>query len=115
MLGFCMPPSLGEHLALLSVNKKLTAVLGPGSSLVGGEGFLRVVMNALIEVPRKTRDQMANKELSSINPVLCNGEKRHGWSRTGARELEVRIAVGGNGVLFIAVTTLQLLCWFQEH
>lgn len=54
---------------------------------------------------------MANKELSSIIPFLCNREKRHGWSRTGAQELEVRIAVRGNGVLFIAVTTLQLLCW----
>lgn len=52
---------------------------------------------------------MANKELSSIISFLCNGEKR--WSRTGARELGVRIAVGADGVLFIAVTTLQLLFW----
>lgn len=37
MLGCCMPPSLGEHLPLLSVIEKLAAVLGPGSSLVGGE------------------------------------------------------------------------------
>lgn len=43
-----MPPSLGEHLALLSVNKKLASVLGPGGSLVGGEGVLQVVMNALM-------------------------------------------------------------------
>lgn len=52
---------------------------------------------------------MANKELSSIISFLRNGEKR--WSRTGARELGVRIAVGADGVLFIAVTTLQLLFW----
>lgn len=28
-----------------------------------------------------------------------------------AQELEVRIVVGGNRVLFIAETTLELLCW----
>lgn len=55
---------------------------------------------------RKTRNHMANKELSSIIPLLCNGEKRHGWSRTGTEELAVRIVVGGNGVLFIAVIVL---------
>lgn len=93
------------------LTKKMAAVLGPCSSLMGGEGLLQVVMSALMQVPRKIRDQMANEELSSTIPFLCNGEKGHGCQEPGAQELEVRIAVGGNCVLFIAVTTLELLCW----
>lgn len=61
------------------LTKKLAAVLGPCSSLMGGEGLLQVVMSALMHIPRKIRNQMANKELSSTIPFLCNGEKGHVW------------------------------------
>lgn len=68
-------------------------------------------INALMEVPRKTRGHMVSKALYSMITFFCVGEKGYGWSRTGAQEQGVRITVGGNGVLFTALATFQLLCW----
>lgn len=62
-------------------------------------------------VPRKTRGHMASKALYSMIAFFCDGEKGYGWSRTDAQEQGVRITVGGNGVLFTALATFQLLCW----